>query len=165
MKITFSAGFKNYSTKDRWAYSKLCRSWYADVLCRMTVCALTCPVSWYSNCVCKQRATWSLCSSFSCSSVSQRKSNNVCEERVTCYIMLCFSYSLPKQAHLATLWLPLPARNGVCGLQEIRRNEGAGTGKINKRTQRGRKLFKALVAVHVNKQVQEVKGGSLHFIS
>lgn len=43
MKITFSAGFKNYSTKDRWAYSKLCRSGYADVLSRMTVCThLTC---------------------------------------------------------------------------------------------------------------------------
>lgn len=53
----------------------------------------------------------------------------------------------------------------VCGLQEIRRNERAGTGKINERTQRGRKLFKALVAVHVNKQVQEVKGGSLNFRS
>lgn len=96
--------------------------------------------------------------------VCPRKSNNVCEER-TRYIMLCFSYSLPQQACLATSWLPLPARNVVCGLQEIRGNERAGTGKINKRTQRGCKLFKALVAVHTNKQVQEVKGGSLNFRS
>lgn len=41
----------------------------------------------------------------------------------------------------------------------------AGTGRINKRTQRGCKLFKALVTVHMNTQVQEVKGASLNFTS
>lgn len=65
--------------------------------------------------------------------------------------------------HLATSWLPPPAQNVVCGLQEIRRNERAGTGKINKPTQRGCKLCKALVAVHMNKQVQEVKEGFFKF--
>lgn len=162
MKITFSAGFKNYSSKDRWAYSKLCRSGYADVLSKMTVCThLTCVLlqqlhvqtEWPGVCVPHLKI------------VCPRKSNNVREERTTRYIMLCCSYWLPQQAQLATSGLPLPARNVVCGLQEIRRNERAGTGKINKRTQRGCKLFKALVAVHMNKQVQEVKGGSSHFRS
>lgn len=41
----------------------------------------------------------------------------------------------------------------------------AGTGTINKHTQRGCKLFKAPVTVHMNKQVWEVKGGSLNFRS
>lgn len=41
----------------------------------------------------------------------------------------------------------------------------AGTGNIHKHTQRGCKLFKALVTVHMNKQVQGVKGGSLSFKS
>lgn len=39
----------------------------------------------------------------------------------------------------------------------------AGTGTINKHTQRGCKLFKAPVTVHTKKQVSEVKGGSLNF--
>lgn len=76
--------------------------------------------------------------------------------------MPCFSYSLLRQAH----FMASPTcTNVVCGLQEIRRNERAGTGKINKHMQRGCKLFKAMVAVHMNKQVQEVKGASLNFRS
>lgn len=130
MKITFSAGFKNYSTKDRWAYSKLCRSEYAKVLFRMTVCThLSCVLLQQ---LCVQRVTWA-----PFKTVCPRKSNNVREERIIPYIILCFSYSLPKQAHLATSWLLLPALNVVCGLQGIKRYEGTGTGKINKNTQRG----------------------------
>lgn len=127
MKITFSAGFKNYSTKDRWAHSKLCRSGYAKVLFRMAVCALTWAVSCYSSCVCRQ---WHGLCVTPFKTVCPRKSNHVCEERITPYIILCFSYSLPKQAHLATSWLLLPALNVVCGLHGIKRYEGAGTGKL-----------------------------------